>query len=210
MVGRVVTCPPPNPFDPLVAVLESGELLYRVHSNRFASTEFNPGYGRSRFAFFTDADGAIVPVMYAAATQEAAVAETLLHDVPVTGGYLGYDDYSTKVMTRVRTTRRLRVATFHGLGLRQLKTDAADLTASPASTYDTTVLWSEAAHKAGLDGVVWMSRQCNDAKAYVFFGDRCADAIDQDLSFARIFEGPDVLWLIDLCAPLGVDVLPPC
>jgi hypothetical protein len=27
---------------------------------------------------------------------------------------------------------------------------------------------------AEFDGLVWMSRLCNDAKAYVFFGDECA------------------------------------
>lgn len=48
---------------------------------------------------------------------------------------------------------------------------------------------------------------CNDAKAYVFFGDRCADAFAQDPSHARIFASPaDQLWLIDRCAPLHVDV----
>lgn len=68
--------------------------------------------------------------------------------------------------------------------------------------------WAEAAHGAGLDGLVWTSRHCNDAKAYVFFGDRCTKALAQDPSHARIFAGPaDQLWLIDRCAPLHVDVL---
>ena len=49
---------------------------------------------------------------------------------------------------------------------------------------------------------------CNDTKAYVFFGDRCADAFTQDPGHARIFASPaDQMWLIDLCAPLHVDVL---
>src|SRR6202008_1900906 len=71
-----------------------------------------------------------------------------------------------------------------------------------------TVRWAEAAHNAGLDGLVWMSRQCNDTKAYVFFGDRCAEALAQDPSHARIFASPaDQIWLIDRCAPLHVGVL---
>jgi hypothetical protein len=53
-----------------------------------------------------------------------------------------------------------------------------------------------------------MSRQCNDTKAYVFFGDRCAHAFVQDPTHARIFASPaDQIWLIDRCAPLHVDVL---
>jgi hypothetical protein len=53
-----------------------------------------------------------------------------------------------------------------------------------------------------------MSRMCNDAEAYVFFGDRCTEAFAQDPGHARIFAGPaDQMWLIDVCAPLHVDVL---
>lgn len=44
-------------------------------------------------------------------------------------------------------------------------------------------------------------------QAYVFFGDRCAEAFQQNTSYARILGvAPDILWLVDLCAPLGVDV----
>ncbi|BCI91301.1 hypothetical protein NIIDMKKI_65070 [Mycobacterium kansasii] len=113
-------------------------------------------------------------------------------------------------------TRRLQVGVLHGTGLRRLKVTAADLTSSPASSYASTVLWAEAAHDAGLDGLVWMSRQCNDAKAYVFFGDRCAGAVTQDPTHARIFAGPaDQIWLIDRCAPCtstcscGLPEIPP-
>ena len=70
-------------------------------------------------------------------------------------------------------TRRLRVAVLHGTGLRRLKVTAADLTSSPASSYGSTVRWAEAAHAVGLDGLVWMSRQCNDAKAYYPYVRQC-------------------------------------
>ena len=146
--------------------------------------------------------------MYAADTEEAAIAETLLHDIPADGGVLPYDQYAGKALVRLEVTRALSLAALHGMGLRKLKVTAQDLTASPASTYGETVAWAHAAHAAGLDGLVWMSRMCNDTKAYVFFGDRCADAFTQDLGHARIFASPaDQMWLIDLCAPLHVDVL---
>lgn len=191
--------------------LDAGEQLFRVHGNQRHATVFNAGHGGpTRFAFFRDGTGQIVPVLYAAAAQDAAVAETLLHDVPITGGLLDFDDYSTKVMSRIESTRGLRLATFHGLGLRRLRVSAETLTASAASTYPETVLWAKAAHGAGLDGIVWMSRQCNDTEAYVFFGDRCGNDFRQDDGFGRSFAtGVDMMWLIDLCAPLGVDVLPP-
>jgi RES domain len=197
---------PPDPFDPATATLPEGHLLYRVLSATRTAADFNPGLGsRTRFGFFGKP---VVPIMYAADTEEAAIAETLLHDIPVEGGLLPYDQYATKVLVRLKVTQRLHVGVLHGTGLRRLKVTAAELTSSPASSYATTVCWAEAAHKTGLDGLVWMSRQCNDTKAYVFFGDRCAEVFAQDPSHARIFASPaDQIWLIDRCAPLHVDVL---
>jgi hypothetical protein len=204
---------PPVPFDPATATLPAGHLLYRVLSATRTATDFNPGIGApTRFGFFGNPT---VPIMYAADTEDAAIAETLLHDIPVAGGTLPYDQYATKVLVRLKMTRRLRVGVLHGTGLRRLRVTAADLTSSPASSYDSTVRWAEAAHDIGLDGLVWMSRQCNDAKAYVFFGDRCApesaqakQAFVQDPTHARIFpSSADQIWLIDRCAPMHVDVL---
>jgi hypothetical protein len=197
---------PPDPFDPASATLPEGHLLYRVLSATRTATDFNPGFGsRTRFGFFGKP---VVPIMYAADTEEAAIAETLLHDIPVEGGLLPYDQYATKVLVRLKVTQRLHVGVLHGTALRRLKVTGVELTSSPASSYASTVRWAEAAHKAGLDGLVWMSRQCNDTKAYVFFGDRCAEAFAQDPSHARIFASPaDQIWLIDRCAPLHVDVL---
>jgi RES domain len=201
VVGR-----PPDPFDPATATLPEGHLLYRVLSATRTATDFNPGFGSpTRFGFFGRPK---VPILYAADTEDAAIAETLLHDIPAPGGLLPYDQYATKVLVRLKVTRSVRLGVLHGTGLRRLKVTAAELTASAASSYDSTVRWAAAAHRTGLDGLVWMSRQCNDTKAYVFFGDRCTDAFEQDPSHARIFASPaDQIWLIDRCAPLHVDVL---
>lgn len=197
---------PPAPFDPATATLSAGQLIYRVLSATRTATDFNPGIGaRTRFGFFGDP---VVPIMYAAETEGAAIAETFLHDIPPDGGVLPYDQYARNVLVRLEVTRQLSVAVLHGMGLRRLKVNADDLTTSPASTYASTVHWAAAAHAVELDGLVWMSRKCNDTKMYVFFGDNCNDAFLQDPSYARIFASPaDQLWLIDFCAPLHIDVL---
>jgi RES domain-containing protein len=197
---------PPTPFDPAIDTLPAGDVLYRVFTTTRGAAEFNPGVGSpTRFGFFGTP---VVPIMYAAQTEEAAIAETLLHNVPPEGGVLSYDRYSDKALVLLAVTRDLRLAVLHGLGLRRLKVRADEVTSSPSSTYPTTVQWAEAAHAIGLDGMVWMSRLCNDSKAYVFFGDRCADAFTQDPSHARIFGSPaDQIWLIDHCAPLHIEVL---
>lgn len=197
---------PPESFDAVVEHLDPGTRLHRVHSNTRTVTEFNPGIGsRTRFGFFGDP---IVPVLYAADTPEAAVAETLLHDVPIVGGKLPYAHYADKVMGLMEITRSVRLASLRGLGLRRLKVEARQDT--DASEYSRTVRWAQAAHAAGYDGLAWTSRQCDDTRAVVLFGDRCGRAVTQDPSFARIFQsGPGLDWLIAICAPLHVDVMPP-
>ena len=200
---------PPVPFDPATAPLSAGQLLYRVQSATRTATDFNPGFGSPHPVRLLRGPGGADPVRRGdrgRGDRRDAVARR-----PGRGGLLPYDQYASKVLVRLELTRSLRVAVLHGTGLRRLKV-TAELTSGPASDYRSTVRWAEAAHDAGFDGLVWMSRQCNDAKAYVFFGDRCAGEKDpafvQDPSHARIFVSPaDQIWLIDLCAPLHVDVL---
>lgn len=199
---------PPDPFDPLDEPLPAGQRLYRVHSNTRTVTAFNPGVGsRTRFAFFGDP---VVPVLYAADTEEAALAESLLHDIPAAGGSLPYGRYADTVMGMLAVTRELHLASLRGLGLRRLMIDARDVTDTDASEYPRTVRWAQAAHAAGFDGLAWTSRKCNDARAVVLFGDRCGDAVTQDVTFGRLFQsGPGLDWLIATCDPLHIDVLPP-
>src|SRR5699024_12862357 len=121
-------------------------------------TTVDPGAGSGRFSFYGNP---IVPVLYAAQTEAAALCESLLHDVPLTGGRLLPEQYQRCVAGALETTRELRLAAFHGIGLRRLGVEAAHLTASPAYTYARTVAWAKAAHDAGFDGVVWMSARCN-------------------------------------------------
>lgn len=199
---------PPDPFDPADEWLRAGERLYRVHSNARAVAEFNPGVGsRSRFAFFGDP---VVPILYAADTERAALAESLLHDVPAAGGYLTYGEYADKIMGMVAVSRDLRLASLRGLGLRRLQVEAREVTDTDASEYSRTVAWARATHDAGYDGLAWTARRCNDTRAVALFGDKCAEEVGQDSSFARIFQtGPGLDWLIATCDPLHVDVLPP-
>lgn len=202
------TPPPPEPFDPDADVLSRGTLLYRVGSINRSLASVNPGLGRpTRFAFFGQPR---VPVLYAAETPTAAVAESLLHDVPLQGGYLTWDTYSQAVMGRLEVTSDLRLASLRGLGLRRFGVRPRDVTDTDASEYPRSVAWAQAAHQAGFAGVTWTSRLCHEAMAVVLFGDRAEQSVAQDPSFGRYFSGGEGLdWLIDVCAPLRVDVLPP-
>lgn len=208
MVGVVVGVvpDPPQPFDPETVQLAAGETLFRVHTKNRAGHLFNPGVGApTRFAFFGDP---AVPVLYAAATERAGIAESLLRDVPLTGGQLTHSAYRDKRMSQLTTTRDLRLASLLGLGLRRLGVSADQVTTTAAAYYDRTVLWAQAAHEAGFDGLVYMSRQCNSDRAYVFFGDRANDAFDLDPFYRWNFEDPlnGRPQLITFCNALGVEV----
>lgn len=203
---------PTVPFTPLIRAVESGHALYRVHGNTRFGNEFNPGTGgRTRFAFFGEP---VVAVLYAADTEAAAVSESILHDVPVSGGLLTPQDYRGRVVSRIVAARSLRLAQLHGPGLRALKVEASRLTDTDRSHYHRTVRWAERAHEheretAPLDGMVWMSRRCNSDRAYVFFGDRVsATDFGIDDGYGRAFDlTDDLAWLSDFCAPQHIDVV---
>ncbi|MCW2133406.1 RES family NAD+ phosphorylase [Arthrobacter sp. VKM Ac-2550] len=207
--GLVVTPEPPDPFVPHAVSLPAGTVLYRVHSNRFGSTDFNPGpKGPGRFHFF---GFPTVPVLYAASTEIAAVAETLLRDIPLSGGNLLYPVYGDRVLSALYLLEDMNLAAFSGMGLRVLGVEARQLTDTPGENYPQTRKWAEAAHTAGFQGIEWMSRQDNRDRAYVFFGDRVDTAQFGIVpGSGRIFAaGDDLDWLVNQCGAVNIEVLPP-
>lgn len=203
MVKRV----PPRPFEPREHVLEAGTELHRVYQNLFAVTEFNPGKGsRTRFAFFGDP---AIPVLYAAATEEAAVCESILHDVPAGTGFIRDRQVVDRVCAPLSPKRDLRLASLMGDGLRVLGTEAKHVTGTMPSQYHRTVRWAEAAHAAGFDGLVWMSNRRNTDRSYVLFGDRVLPGDLEALSSGgRIFAaGRGFDWLVDYLSGLSIDIL---
>jgi hypothetical protein len=159
-------------------------MMVRVFDSRFLPNEFNPGRGtaiaKGRFHFFTDARGSVVPVLYAANMDDGAMSETIFHDVPVRGATRSLDESRLKPASIVtlRPERDLNLVQLHGFGLRRFQLEAGDLTGTEASEYPQTVNWAHQLHQSFpvADGLVWMSRQFNSAKALVLFGDRVQSA----------------------------------
>lgn len=206
MVNPVVTVPrPPDPFDALSLTLESGTVICRVHHVSRGAREFNPGQGApSRFAPLD------VPTLYAAATLEAAISETVLHDVPLTTGTLPMRSYAGYVSTSITVGRDLNLAKLMGDGLRRVGVTPQQLTATEGDVYGSTVLWSEAAHAAGFDGIAWMSARDNESQAYMFFGDCVPESSLQEVHGSRVMFAPGddgFPWLATYCARVGVELL---
>ncbi|MGO4806896.1 RES family NAD+ phosphorylase [Arthrobacter sp. 2MCAF15] len=199
---------PPNPFQPRIGELAAGTVLQRVHSNRFRPTQFNPGpRGAGRFHFFGNPQ---VPALYLAGTREGALAETLLHDIPVgVPAPMPRSLYADTVLAGLELKRPLQIAEFFGLGLRYVGVEANQLSDTSMDNYPQTRKWAHAAHAIGLDGIGWMSKRDNSARAYMLFGDRVAE---NDLEVVPgsglAFASQDGFnWLVTTCAPLKVDVL---
>lgn len=197
----------PEAFDPppRTRPWSAEKTMARVYHLDYPPLIFNPGKpgnpGKSeertepcgRFHFFDDDAGGRVPVLYAAEGQDAAISETVFHDLPVDPEYTGASNAAGAAPARavvpesrlaayglvfLRPRRELTLIELHGHGLRRLGLRARNLTDTVPEEYPRTVRWARALHAAvpEADGLVWMSRQFNSEKAVVLFGNRTGQA----------------------------------
>ncbi|WP_342592822.1 RES family NAD+ phosphorylase [Paeniglutamicibacter kerguelensis] len=209
-----VPVPPIGEIDPIAYEVPSSTRWYRVYSiaSGRSAVDFNPGSASAkptRFAFFEDDKSVNVPVLYAAQTEVSAVCESILHDVPASGGNVQHASYIRAAIGAFTTRRPLTLANFMGTGLRRLRLEHGQLTSTDSRHHGITVQWARAAHRAGFDGLIWMSHRCNTDQAIVLFGDRVRSGdLSLDPGYARIFSNPtDRDWLVDMCTPLHVEVV---
>lgn len=169
-------------FDPLIVEIPAGTVLFRVHAAHRDATGFNPGMGApGRFHPLLAGDPqAVVPTLYAASTIPGALSESIFHDVPYRGPAkrILVSRLQGVVLSAVFVSHSLRVALLAGAGLRRLGVRRRDLIEGGPRTYPRTVGWAAALHDAAPqpEGLTWMSRQDDAARAYILFGDRVPDA----------------------------------
>jgi hypothetical protein len=175
--------PPPLPFPPFnTRALPAGTLLVRLHDPAFQGDEANPCRGGpTRFAPIFRPDGACIPTLYAAGTFEAAVFESVFHDVPHTAAtkFVPLGKVTSRTISRLEVQADLLLPGLNEPDLNRLGLTRADLIDTFPSAYTATARWAEAIHRADatVAGLVWTSRRCDPDAAYVFFGDRLpADA----------------------------------
>ena len=161
--------------------MSPGRILHRNHDGAFSANEFNPGKGQpSRFAPFAGSDGTIVPTLYAATSREAAVHETLFHDIEAKdpAKVIRRSVVDCRTASRVSPKRSLRLASLFTPDLMRWGVTRDQLIDTPKTAYAQTVLWARALHAAdpALDGLIWTSRRCDPALCLLLFGDRLAAA----------------------------------
>ena len=124
-----------------------------------------------------DVAGTCIPTLYAGRTREAAAFETIFRDLPplplsrqvftrsITGTALG----------ELRTRRPLRLAALFNQNLALIgKSRQTIVECHGTAAYAETARWAEAIHRdlPGLDGLLWTSRQQDEALAMLLFGTR--------------------------------------
>ncbi|MCE2452384.1 MAG: RES family NAD+ phosphorylase [Nitrospinae bacterium] len=125
-----IRIPPSALAEPNLVTLEAGALVHRVHDRNYGAVDFNPCRGSpTRFAPVYDAAGACVPSLYAADTLEAAIHETIFHDVPVTAKRKTVPRTlaQSRAHARLEVLRDLRLASLRGPDLKRWRIGRSSL-----------------------------------------------------------------------------------
>lgn len=189
--------PPSRLPEPNRRVLASGTVLHRLHHKAFAGDAFNPCRGRpTRFAPLRKQDGSCVPSLYAGSTVEAAIFETVFHDIPAAAAMKTVPLGTVLDMchSQVSLNRALTLAELREPDLKRWGIGRAQLIGGNADTYPETVLWAEAVHRSfeEIEGLLWTSAQCDPDDCVILFGDRVGRA-DLTLSGSRNAETDETL-----------------
>ena len=173
---------PPSPLTaPTYKTVPKGRTLHRVHQTAYRAAEFNPGLGgKTRFAPFDDPSGHPVPSLYAGSTLQAAIHETIFHDIPANAKLKTVPKQNVLLRThsKIKTDRKLKLVELRNVTLGKWGISRRDLIASSPKLYAETVLWAAAIHNdfPTAEGLIWTSNQCDPDDAYLFFGDRVGEA----------------------------------
>lgn len=174
--------PPPARFTgaPADYLLPAGRYLSRVHGAAYPGASFNPVasdvlFGGGRFdATADDRYG----FLYAAETDEAAVAEALLRDIDANdrgARFLAKKYWCTRQLSRMQTTVPLPLISLRsGADLGAIGQDTWLTTCDP-DDYPQSRAWAHWLRSIASDacGIIWVSKREPTAHAVVLFEDRC-------------------------------------
>lgn len=157
--------------------LEAGEKLHRIHLDNYQATQFNPGLkGNARFSPIKDDKNRAIPTLYAGTTFSCALMETLFHDVPYTTGFKSIDKakFTGQQHSVIELKETLLLADLRSLALHKLGVKRNQLIDTEKDRYPATRKWAEAIYRQcpQAQGLLWISRQDDAARAIMIFGDR--------------------------------------
>lgn len=149
--------------------------IERIHSSCFGATDFNPGIGNSRFSPIKDSKGKSVSTLYGGESLAVAMAETVLHDLPIPckGAPVELSVLDTLARSKIASKEDLELVDLNPRFMKKHGITQADLLGSSADNYTETHQWAEKVHADNpvAQGIQWASKQHGD-KAVMLFGDR--------------------------------------
>ncbi len=195
--------------------LAAAHVLHRVHQDLYKADQFNPGLkGNARFSPIRGAKGDLIPTLYAAATFEAASMESVFHDVSHAPGYKHYDKRKLvgQLHSELKVKRDLKLADLSSVALRKLGVQRKQLIDTEKEQYPATRRWAEAIHARHPDiqGLSWISRQDDSARAVMLFGDRLPKGALQQVGDSRSLLKDEQAYahVLSLADRMGVDIVP--
>ncbi len=205
---------PPATLHVTPFVWPAGRPIHRIHLTRFAAAAFNPGVrGNARFSPISNAHGHPIPTLYGGSDFDCAAMETVFHDVPFAPGFKSYDKRKLLGQTHsvLVPAAALTLADLCNVALRKLGVPRARLIDTEKDAYPATRKWAAAIHRRNphLQGMVWVSRQDDRARALVLFGDRVRAGLLVAQNTSRDFvDGADAMQeLLMLADLIGVSVV---
>ncbi|MBV8048129.1 MAG: RES family NAD+ phosphorylase [Paludibacterium sp.] len=184
-------------------------LLHRVHPDCYAAGQFNPGVrGNARFSQIKHADGHPIPTLYAGTTLDCALMETVFHDVPFVPGLKTVDEskLAQLVHSRLIVRQALTLVDLRNVALRKLGFRRTELIDTEKDLYPQTRAFAERVHAECPDaqGLCWMSRQDDSARAVMLFGDRIAAGVLMPHGPGRGLGDEAKAEVVDLAERIGV------
>ena len=166
---------PPAQLDLELEEWPNGRTIVRVYPAAYGPTSFNSTTDQARFRPVYSSADAVVPTLYGSESFDAAIAETILHDLSARWRKtVPFARVRDRVQVELAPARTLQLAAFHGAGLQRTRLRRNQLIDTGPPTYPQTAKWGQKAweHPERIDGIVWMSRQYDSQRAIMLFQDR--------------------------------------
>lgn len=188
-------------------------LLWRVYPEKHGVGGFNgTGLGNARFSPVHSA-GEVVPNLYAGATLDVALMETVWHDAPTPsdGFHLVLNESTeTRRVGSLKLSAPLHLVDLTTVGLRRLGLARADVIDSEPLDHAITrqlAAWLYE-HKPQAQGICWTSRQFDEGKAVVLFEPRMGSVKLAPETKDEVFtDGPHLDAVLSLAERLGAGVI---
>lgn len=153
--------------------------MVRVATDNLGTTEPSSSTAPHRFSPVADADGSVVPVLYAGDSLGCALGETVFHDLsddPAIPESVFRADLWALRAGFITVKRELSLVDLTDVALAGLRFSRNDVINTPPDDYPVTATWAQASwDTTDCAGLLWNSRRSPGQLAYMLFVDPKTD-----------------------------------